>query len=341
VGTLLQDPEVSSVSVVSRSPMKNQHEGAGYFPGDITNESRLRALLFKIQPKVIFHCASPQSSATSSEIQNTIVVGTQILLKCAAKSPFVQALVFTSSESAIMLLPTNSMLTEETARLHSAASKGTPYQRAKGTADALVLEANSVNLRTTCLRIPLIYGEGDPYVIPSTLQLMRKGQQTLQIGPNEKVFEHVYVENAVHAHIIASKALLGNSDQKVDGEAFFITDGEPLKFYDFARKVWFMAGDRSEKKDIRVVSTNLVLSTVGLTEWLYFIFTFGRKKPDVQRKDVLALDKGTWFSIEKARQRLGYEPLVGVDEGIRRGVELALYKEEMRKLVQRGGVPEP
>ena len=52
----------------------------------------------------------------------------------------------------------------------------------------------------------------------------------------------------------------------------------------------------------------------------------------------MALDKGTWFSIDKARQRLGYEPLVDVDEGIRRGVELALYKDEMKKLVQ--GVPE-
>jgi sterol-4alpha-carboxylate 3-dehydrogenase (decarboxylating) len=240
-----------------------------------------------------------------------------------------------------MLSPTNSMLTEETAKLHSASSKGTPYEKAKGIADTLALEANSVNLRTTCLRLPLIYGEGDPYVIPSTLQLMRKGQQTLQIGPNEKVFEHVYVENAVHAHIIASKALLNHNEQKVDGEAFFITDGQPLKFYDFARKIWVMAGDRSEKKDIRVVSTSLVLSTVGITEWLYLIFTLGRKKPDVTRKDVLALDKGTWFSIEKARERLGYEPLVDVDEGIRRGVELALYKDEMKKLVQRGGVPEP
>lgn len=259
-------------------------------------------------------------------------------MKCASKSPFVQALVFTSSESAVMLSPTNSMLTEETAKIYSASSKGTPYQKAKGIADSLVLEANSVNLRTTCLRLPPVYGEGDPYVIPNALYLMRKGQQTLQIGPNEKVFEHVYVENAIHAHILASKALLHHREPKVDGEAFFITDGQPLKYYDFARKIWVTAGDKSEKKDIRVVSTHLVLSTVGITEWLYLIFTFGTKKPDVMRKDVLALEKGTWFSIDKARQRLGYEPVVDVDEGIRRGVELALYKEEMKKLVQ--GVPE-
>jgi sterol-4alpha-carboxylate 3-dehydrogenase (decarboxylating) len=185
------------------------------------------------------------------------------------------------------------MLTEETANVYSSSSKGTPYQRGKGIADALVLEANSASLRTICLRLPLIYGEGDPYIIPSTLQLTQKGQQTLQIGANEKVFEHVNVENAVHAHIIASKALLNPNRQRVDGAAFFIADGQPLKFYDFARKIWVMAGDRSVKKEIRVISTNLVLSTVVITEWLYLIFTFRRKQPYVTRKDVFALDRRT------------------------------------------------
>jgi sterol-4alpha-carboxylate 3-dehydrogenase (decarboxylating) len=338
VSALLRDPDCASVSVISRNPTKNLHQGAGYYPGDITNESRLRALLFKIQPRVVFVCCSPQSTASASELRNTIVKGTEVLLKCAAKSPWVQALVFTSSEDAVMLSPTNSMITEETAQLYSNSSRGTPLQTAKGIADDMVLKANGVNLRTTCLRLPLIYGEGDPCHIPNILHLMRRGQQTLQIGPNEKVFEHINVANAVHAHILASKALLLGPEPRVDGEAFFITDGQPMKFYDFARKVWVMAGDRSEKKDIRVVSRSLVLSTVGITEWLYFIFTLGTKRPDVLRKDVLYLDKGTWFSIEKARQRLGYSPQVSVDDGIRSAVEVALYQEEMKKLVM--GVPE-
>ena len=269
---------------------------------------------------MISHCCSPQESAGSSEIQNSIVVGTQVLLKCAAKSPFVQAVVFTSSESAVIFSPTNSMLTEETAKLHSATSKGTAYQKAEGVADALVLEANSVSLRTVSLRLPPIYGEGDPYVIPSILQLMRKGQQTLQIRPKEKVFEHVYIQNAVYAHIIASKALLGHPEHIVGGEAFFITGGKPLKFYDFVRKIWVMAGDRSEKKDTRVVSRHLVLSTAGISEFLHLTFTLGMKKPDVTRKYVLVLDEGTWFSIEKAEQRLGYKPVMDVNEALRRGV---------------------
>ena len=289
---------------------------------------------------MIFHAGSACHNSSAAVLQATNVQGTQILLKCAAKSPFVKALVYTSTDNAIELSPTNSMLTEADAKLYTANSSATPYQKTKGIADALVLEANSANLRTACMRLPSVYGEGDPHVIPSTLDLMRKGQQTLQIGPNDKVFEHVYVENATWAHIIASKALIHPQGPKVDGEAFFITDGAPMKYYDFARKVWVMAGDRSEKKDIRVVSIWLVLVTVTVTQWLYTIFTLGMKRPEVTRNDVLMLERGTWFSIEKARQRLGYRPPVDVDEGLRRSVELALYAEEMKKLVQRGG-PEP
>ena len=33
-----------------------------------------------------------------------------------------------------------------------------------------------------------------------------------------------------------------------------------------------------------------------------------------------------YFNIEKARRRLGYSAIVGLDEGIRKGVKDALYR---------------
>ena len=33
-----------------------------------------------------------------------------------------------------------------------------------------------------------------------------------------------------------------------------------------------------------------------------------------------------YFNINKAKQRLGYSPIVSMDEGIRRGVKDALYR---------------
>lgn len=69
VSTLLLDPECGPISVVSRHPTVNQHQGASYFQGDITNETRMRQLLFKIQPRVVFHLASPRPKAPTKDLK--------------------------------------------------------------------------------------------------------------------------------------------------------------------------------------------------------------------------------------------------------------------------------
>jgi len=270
------------------------------------------------------------------------VRGTQILLKCASRLPFVKALVYTSSHEGVEIEPRNEQLTEETCKMLTEKSTATPHQKSKGTADALVLAANGENLRTAVLRLPPVYGEGDPRLIPSIMGMMRQGKQNMQIGPDQHVFEHVYVGNAVLAHVLCGKALLASSwdpisaDGDVAGQAFFITDGQPMSYYTFARKIWYIAGDRTEKANIRLVSFWLVIVTAWMNEIFYFIFSVGQKRPQVGTYDVKELTRGFRWSIEKARRVLGYEPS-GMDEGLRRGVEGAIYEEEMRRLVREGG----
>jgi sterol-4alpha-carboxylate 3-dehydrogenase (decarboxylating) len=220
-------------------------------------------------------------------------------------------------------------------------------------ADALVLAANSESLKTACLRLPSIYGEGDMRVIPGILGMMRQGKQNMQIGPDRQVFEHVWVGNAVLGLVLCGKALLTSSqyessvsrDGDVDGrrvesgvagQAFFITDGQPLSYYTFARKIWYIAGDRTEKQDIRLVSFWLVIGTAWMNEVFYFVFSAGQKRPSVGTYDVKALSRGVSWSIEKARSRLGYVPS-GMEDGLRRGVEGAIYDEEMSRLVAADG----
>lgn len=292
-------------------------------------------------------------------------------MRCAAELPFVRAVVYTSSAEVLKHVPTTAPLAEKDSKLLTAKSREVSWhQKSKAIADAAVLAANSLTLRTTVLRIPSVYGEGDPYVIPEILKMMRDGKHTMQIGKNEVVFEHVWVGNVVRAHILCAKALLQHraaaftsavslvgaprsKDEeaegvdrekwlhtrdgelgKVDGEAFNITDGTPLPFYTFARKIWYNAGDRTEAADIRYVSMWLVVVTAWLNVLFYFVFTLGRKEPEVGPRDVISLKKGRWLSIEKARKLLGFVPDIGgAEEGLKRGVERDLYNEEMRKLV--------
>lgn len=336
---LLHSPEYTSVAVLSRTIQQNRHPGALYYAGDFTKEYDVRALLTKIRPRVIFHVASPRPDANKKTQNATNILGTEVLLKCAEESPYVQALVYTSCHDAIEIDPNNNILTEETAKLHTKKSNATSFQKSKAIAENAVLKANSWSLRTLCLRLPPIYGGGDPVVIPELLEMMDQGKVTLQIGPNKKVFEHVYIDNAVHAHLLAAKVLLSLNeglDIRVDGETFFITDDSPMPWYDFARKVWYTAGDRTEPEWIRVVPMHLALATASVNDWVSWTVTLGRKRPVVTSGDMARLRKGTWFSIEKARGLLGYTPLVPVEEGIRRAVEKALEGADEDRLVLRG-----
>jgi sterol-4alpha-carboxylate 3-dehydrogenase (decarboxylating) len=262
-----------------------------------------------------------------------------VLLKCATESPFVQALVYTSCDEAIEIDPENSLLTEESAVLHTKKSNATPYQISKASAEDAVIKANCWTLRTLCLRLPPIYGGGDLQVIPPILSMMDQGKCTLQIGPNKKVFEHVYIDNAVHAHLLAAKVLLSideGLDLRVDGETFFITDDAPMPWYNFARKVWYAAGDRTEAEWIRVVPMHLALATASVNDWVSWTVTLGRRRQEFTSEGMARLRRGTHFSIEKARDWLGYEPLVPVEEGIRRAVEKALEGADEDRLVLRG-----
>ena len=85
------------------------------------------------------------------------------------------------------------------------------------------------------------------------VQAYKDGKTKYQVGLNDNLFDFTYVENVAYGHVLAVLALLSThklgstvpiDTERVDGEAFFITNGEPVYFWDFARAVWHEAGDR-------------------------------------------------------------------------------------------------
>ncbi|TDL22249.1 C-3 sterol dehydrogenase [Rickenella mellea] len=108
---------------------------------------------------------------------------------------------------------------------------------------------------------------------------------------------------------------------RVDGQAFFITNGEPLYFWDFARAVWFEMGDRTTKLWKLPAGVGLQLATAA--EWWSWLVG---KEPTFTRYRVTYSCTSRWYNIEKARQVLGYEPEVSVLDGIKRMVDW--YKKE-------------
>jgi len=223
-------------------------------------------------------------------------------------------------------------LTEETGYVWTENDKVNPYAKYKAVAETLVFRANGPSLRTISIRVPGIYGEGHCAIIDQPITSMRKGQQNIQLGNNSKLFTFTYVGNAAHAHVLASHALLAVDDKtqtpKVDGEAFFVSDGVSKPFWDTCREILHEAGDRSPRQKIKVLPLLPMIIIAGVGEWLYWTFTLGTKAPAMRKMDIEFLAQGQVFSIDKAKARLHYEPLVTQQEGIRRAVEWALEHEE-------------
>ena len=223
VRRLLEDPDCASVAVVSRNPTTNRNVNASYHAADITDEKNIRLLLETVRPDVIIHTVSPDHEADPHVLHETNVPGTEVLLRCADRSPHVKAFIYTSSEQAI--IPSETQQTEETAKLYDDKARATPYSKSKALAEALVLNANISSFRTATIRTPGLYGEGDTKKIPILLDTLRQGNHRMQIGTNKKLFEFLYVESAASAHVLAAKALLASYGKpagapRVDGEAF-------------------------------------------------------------------------------------------------------------------------
>ena len=337
VHLLLLEPECGPVSVVSRNPTLNCHEGALYYAGDITNQDSIQKLITDIKPRVIFHVVSARANdaaVTPDEHYNTSVQGTKNLLVCAAATPSVRALVYTST--AAVAKGYEHFNVDETAPLWEQNSKTIPYFKAKSLADTMVREANAPlahdgqDLRTATLRLPMVYGERDNQYIPSQLAALQQGQTRVQLGNGKNLVEPVYVGNVATAHILTAKALLNSATDltapKVDGEAFLISDGDPQPFWDFSRRTWRHAGDTTKAEDVKVIPAWVALSTASTVEWMYRVFTFGQIRPplNISRLYIQYTIYNTTYNITKARTRLGYHPVVGHDGHLRRSIQWEL-----------------
>ncbi|KAL8660021.1 MAG: hypothetical protein Q9202_006847 [Teloschistes flavicans] len=324
-----------SVHVMSRNPSSNRVEGAHYHTGSILVPEQIQETLCSVQPTVIIHAASPLpygNGGGERQFQETNVQGTQNLINLAIASHHVRALIYTSSWTVIDA--PSIVFATETIPIYTITSRADHYAKSKAIADRMVLDANGCGgLRTLCLRPAAAYGERDTQMIPGMLDILRKGQYRYQIGHNTNLFDFVSASNIALSHILAAKALLSKPDKvgpKVDGEAFFITDGRPIPFWSFAHRVWWAAAEVDlNPEEVIVVPPWFVLTMATVIEWIYWAFTLGLRTPKVWTRQSMSYTcQPRTCSIAKARSVLRYVPLDDRDEQIRKGVEWELRSQD-------------
>ncbi|SPQ19420.1 eb75a855-c120-4f0a-aa2b-d465e4d54e25 [Thermothielavioides terrestris] len=345
VRLLLRD-YTCAVSVVDLRCTRNRRpdsDGVVYYEADITDVDKLESVFAKAKPDVVIHTASPAPQANDSVshalFKKVNVDGTAAMIK-ACQHTGVKALVYTSSASVISDNKSDLINADERWPMVRGKDQTEYYSETKAAAEELVLAANrapeSPTLLTCAIRPSGIMGEGDTMQLYHMINVYRQGRTNVQIGDNDNLFDFTYVENVAHAHLLAARALLITAASKtvpldherVDGEAFFITNDSPVYFWDYARAIWAAAGCPHGTEHVRVLPRSVGLLLGALSE--AFCWAIG-KPPTFTRQRIIYACMTRYYDISKAKKRLGYKPLVSLDEGIRRAVKWALEQEQNKQ----------
>jgi nucleoside-diphosphate-sugar epimerase len=229
------------------------------------------------------------------------VLGTELILD-AAKRAGCRAMVYTSSPSVTFGGRGQEGIDEsvpypETWLCH--------YPRTKAIAEGKVLEANREGGLLTCaLRPHLIWGEGDPHLIPRLIERCKQGRLA-KIGSGNQQIDTVHVELAADAHWRALRNLMSDNP-RCGGKPYFITDGSPIACWEWISMILNAAGLSPPRRQI---PTGVAYGLGAMLEWCYR--AAGRQEePPMTRFVALQLGLPHFFSIQAAGRDFGYHPRI-------------------------------
>ncbi len=190
------------------------------------------------------------------------------------------------------------------------------YARSKVMAEKMVLAQSGKELLSCAIRPHLVWGPGDPHLIPRLLERGRK-KELKKVGDCTNLVDISYVENVAEAHILAAENLetLGTAS----GQPYFISQGEPVN-------LWGWIDDLFCRMDVPTISESvpfpLAYAAGAVLEGLHRLFR-PKEEPRMTRFLAEQLAKSHCFSIAKARRDLGYGVRVSTEEGMLRLIESA------------------
>jgi nucleoside-diphosphate-sugar epimerase len=183
-----------------------------------------------------------------------------------------------------------------------------PYPATKALAEKMVLASNKDGLHTVALRPHLIWGPGDPHILPRLVSKVRRGRLALP-GPH-KIIDTIFVENAAQAHVMALAELTGAA--KCAGKSYFVTNNEPLAQGEIIQKLLAATGMQVE---IRALPTGLAMVAGALCEYSWRWLPLPGEPP-FTRFAVEQLGTAHWFDTSAAEKDFGYRPEIPIEEGL-------------------------
>lgn len=167
-------------------------------------------------------------------------------------------------------------------------------------------------LKTVALRPHLIWGPGDPHLVPRVLARGRFDKLKL-VGREDKLVDTIYIDNAAYAHVLAALELC-QAKPKCQGKAYFLSNDEPITMAKMLNLI--LACDALPPVTKRVPQSVAYVAGAVL-ETVYFLLK-KQEEPMMTRFVARQLSCSHYFDISAAKRDLGYRALISINEGMAR-----------------------
>jgi nucleoside-diphosphate-sugar epimerase len=268
-------------------------------PGDLSDVAAMTAGAQGCE--LAFHAAATLGDwGAREEFERGNVQGTENALEaCAAAG--VRRFVHVGTEAALMA-GQPLVQVDETAPLRP--DSPALYSSTKARAEQLVRSANREGFETVVVRPRFVWGRGDTTLLPTMVEMTEKGRFAW-IGGGGHLTATTHVDNTVEGLALAA-------ERGQPGEAYFVTDGDPVVFREFVSELLRTQGVQPPTRSVpRAVAG--ALATGGEAAWRTLHLS-GR--PPLTRFAYWVSSQECTIRIDRARQELGYKPVKERAEGL-------------------------
>jgi nucleoside-diphosphate-sugar epimerase len=289
------------VRALARSPSAAERvrlRGAEPVAGELADLAAMRAGADGCE--LAFHAAATLGDWGSvDEFERGNVQGTSNALKACADAG-VRRFVHVGTE-AVLLAGEPLVDVDETAPLRP--DSPALYSSTKARAEQAVLAANRGGFETIVVRPRFVWGPGDTTLLPVIVEMVRSGRFAWVAGGRHRTAT-THVDNTVEGLILgAARGRPGN--------AYFVTDGEPVVFREFVSELLATQDLEAPSRSIPAPLAH-ALAVSGEAAWRRLALP-GR--PPLTRFAFWVSAQECTIRIDKAREQLGYAPVKSIADG--------------------------
>ncbi len=178
------------------------------------------------------------------------------------------------------------------------------YPATKARAELAVLDASRPGFATVVVRPRLIWGPGDTTVLPGIVAAIRDGRFAW-IGSGRQLTSTTHVDNAVHGLVLAAA-------RGAPAAAYFVSDGEQLRFRDFITDLLATQGVTPPERSVPAWLARPA-AAASATAWRALR---REEEPPLTRLAVWLMSLEATVDISRARRELDYAPVRTVTDGL-------------------------